>query len=307
MIRGNWSYHEARRHASPILSSPQDVHGAFCLYLRSFEDDNRLAQAQSLPLLHTAIRFLFSIGYTEEQQLVKAISSVAPVVALGAPGELVPYAGAQRMYLPGEGWQEIVRDLMLRARLVVVVLGSGAGIRWELGQALRVLPPERLVLLVPMRRDEYEQFRRAMAAPLSAEGKRHNTARRSSVPQLPSYGGDGELTSTIQSLISFSAGWEPTARPLRRYAWYGNFLYGAISRELAVVVTRLGEDEQAPRWPLVTDSETFARAAGVVSGLAIIVSIFAGGLATVSAISVVVSGLWLVFVVLYRRRDSEAL
>ncbi len=36
---------------------------------------------------------------------------------------------------------------MRRARLIILGLGLGAGIRWEIEQAVRLLPPQRLVLL----------------------------------------------------------------------------------------------------------------------------------------------------------------
>ncbi|MGH3898158.1 MAG: hypothetical protein ACRDTA_07865 [Pseudonocardiaceae bacterium] len=41
---------------------------------------------------------------------------------------------------------------------MVLALGPGEGAIWELIEAMRILPPERLVLLVPIREQEYKKF-----------------------------------------------------------------------------------------------------------------------------------------------------
>ncbi|MFI1168606.1 hypothetical protein ACH4UM_34835 [Streptomyces sp. NPDC020801] len=162
-----------RQHLCDIIRSSGDLQsGSYSLYLRSFEDDLRrtaLEEAESrAPGPGAVLPDLRLSGSTEEEQLAEALRPVAPMVAVGRPGERLPLVGARRLYLPIDDWQDTVRDLMLRARLVVVAVGPGPGLLWELMEALRLLPAQRLVLLVPGR-EAYERFRAAAAAVLSEE------------------------------------------------------------------------------------------------------------------------------------------
>ncbi|MGW7043241.1 hypothetical protein ACWGDT_11045 [Streptomyces avermitilis] len=160
-----------RQHLSDIIQSPKDLQsGSYSLYLRSFEDDlPRTALEETeyrapgpgalLPDLNLSSR-------TEEEQLAEVLKPVAPMVAVGRPGERLPLVGARRLYLPIDDWQDTVRDLMLRARLVVIAVGPGLGLLWELTEAVRLLPAQRLMLLVPGR-ETYERFRAAAATVLN--------------------------------------------------------------------------------------------------------------------------------------------
>ncbi|MEJ8653583.1 hypothetical protein WKI65_37450 [Streptomyces sp. MS1.AVA.3] len=69
------------------------------------------------------------------------------VVAVGQPGERLPLPGADRFYLPLDDWQPVVSDLIGRARLVILIAGTGPGTLWELTEAARLLRPEQLLLL----------------------------------------------------------------------------------------------------------------------------------------------------------------
>ena len=110
------------------------------------------------------VRDFFVVPRPEELPLVDALTTNdVPMVTVGRPDEASPAVGAVRMYLPRDDWQAPVRELMRRARPVVVVLGDGPGVLWELNEAMRILPPERLVLVVPMDDEEYEQFRETTA------------------------------------------------------------------------------------------------------------------------------------------------
>lgn len=123
-----------------------------------------------------------------------------------------------RVYLPGgKDWRDLVREMMSRARLVVVSLGMSAGTIWELTEAMVTVPPERLLLVVPMRRPEYEQFRdKAMAELRARAGQlRRDTGKVWFPPNLPDYPqGSREMHEGIKILIYFLSSWEPVVAQL---------------------------------------------------------------------------------------------
>jgi hypothetical protein len=97
---------------------------------------------------------------TEEEQLAAAVEPVGPLVAMGRPGEALPEVGALRLYVTDDEWQDVVIRWLTNARLVILrVAGDTEGLRWEISQAPRLVAPERLVLLLPLKRVAYEAFR----------------------------------------------------------------------------------------------------------------------------------------------------
>ncbi len=110
------------------------------LYLRSFADDR------------TAARVDDAVAYnihSREEQLVAALNAFGPVIAVGKPGEPLPHLGAARLYLPSDDWRTTVLRLMELSQLIVLHLGKGEGLWWEVGQARTTQPAGKLVLLVP--------------------------------------------------------------------------------------------------------------------------------------------------------------
>ncbi|MFJ9445361.1 transferase [Kitasatospora sp. NPDC101235] len=110
------------------------------LYLRSFDDDEVAARegGRAKTDLHT-----------REVQFAAALGAVGPVIAVGRPGEDLPRLGAARFYLPLDDWQGTVRRLMDLSQLIVLRLGQGEGLRWEIGEARATQPPAKLILLAP--------------------------------------------------------------------------------------------------------------------------------------------------------------
>lgn len=141
-----------RRHLAPIIApTPDAADRDLVLYLRSFDSDAALSSTARLAYSLVPLR-------TEEEQLADAVRAIGRMVAVGRPGETLPHAGAERAYLPDGTWQETVLHLLGTARLVLLGIGRGAGLTWELAQAVRLVPPERLVLLIPAGRDGYGDF-----------------------------------------------------------------------------------------------------------------------------------------------------
>lgn len=125
------------------------------LYLRSFAEDDVTAETRPRGLN----QFMSELA-TEEEQLASALEPVGPLVAIGRPGEGLPAVGALRLYVSDDEWQDVVIRWLTNARLVILrVAGNTEGLWWEIAQAPRFVAPERLVLLLPLKRVAYEEFR----------------------------------------------------------------------------------------------------------------------------------------------------
>ena len=150
----------ARRLAQPTVDELLDRDTrAHVLYLRSFGIDARLRQVPGG----------FLQRGTEEEQLVRALNRIGPVVAVGRPGEALPELGAARLYLEDSAWQREVMRLMDDAALVVLLLGPSGGLRWELQTVLERLEPQRLVILSALTRRQMHVMSRELRDDLSLD------------------------------------------------------------------------------------------------------------------------------------------
>ncbi len=117
------------------------------LYLRSFRDDGTAVLDDGGAAWIG--RLIGAIGpQTPEQELSEILGALGPLVAIGKPGEPLPELGAARLYVPHDQWQRKVIELMHQASLVVVRVGSSAGVLWEIETALAEIPRQRLVFTV---------------------------------------------------------------------------------------------------------------------------------------------------------------
>lgn len=214
--------------------------GSYILYLRNFGDDRRLGRPQRVPGPGTMVRAWFLVGRSEEKRIAAALRWAGPVVGVGVPGERMPNDGVLRMDLPDD-WQGPVRNLIENARLVVLVLGAGPGTLWELGESMRTLPPERLLLLNRMKSAEYEQFRQVARQELRAQADevRRATGRRWAPPMLPDPPADRRVPSQLRGIVHFTGNWRPTYVALPRVPLPEDYLLGALDRALWVPMVQL--------------------------------------------------------------------
>lgn len=225
---GNVRFARARRYLAQVVQDPGDLRGlGYSLYLRTFGQDDELSGAQSFTRPKRALRCLFVVELSEESLVADGLSGDdVPLVGVGRPGEPAPHAGALRVYLPQTDWKPQVRELMEGARHVVLALGWGEGALWELGEAMRILAPEQLILVVPMEQPEYERFRRETAKSLPSE--------------LPAYAGRREIRTAVRGLITFSESWKATFVPVRAYSPFHNSLRIALLFAAWPALRRLG-------------------------------------------------------------------
>ena len=147
----------------------------------------------------------------------------------------------------GAGWQEHVLNLIHEARLVVVVLGTSEGIMWELAAAMRVLPPERVLLAVPMTQESYEAFR-ARTYPTVRNRLSDELRGRWQPPSLPRHPGGGRPgQATLKGFVYFTTGWEARFVPLtmRNHSVVArDFEYAAFKRGLRAPLRSLAALER---------------------------------------------------------------
>lgn len=115
------------------------------LYLRSFKDDETTSRLLNLS--------------SEEQEFALTMLELGPFITFGEPGEETPEPGAARMYVDHGDWQHRIENLMANAQLVVARIANSASFWWEITAAVRILKPERLLLLLPEDGKVYEEFR----------------------------------------------------------------------------------------------------------------------------------------------------
>ena len=163
------------------------------LYLRSFDDDRRTSRHIGLAGFKTN---------TEEGEIAEIVSRIGPFVAVGRPGESLSYFGAARVSLQHADWQDGVRQLMATAQLVFLRIGGSPGLLWELDEAVRTVRPEKLVLLIPLNRREYDEF---------------CERTRGSFPcQLPEYQGRRIPITSIRAVVCFDHEWIPSIVPVQQ-------------------------------------------------------------------------------------------
>lgn len=90
------------------------------------------------------------------------------VVAIGRPGEKLPPIGVRRLYVADSTWQEVVIDLMRRARAVVIRPGPGEALLWEMNAAVNFVHPRRILIALGHpgmpRKDVLERYRQFKAS-----------------------------------------------------------------------------------------------------------------------------------------------
>jgi hypothetical protein len=173
--------------------------GEFVLYLRSFQDDEPSA----------ALTWKGGIlsPETKEESLLRLLSRFGPVVAVGKPGEKLPYLGARRLYYPDNEWQSNVEQMIEKATLIVIRAGLTRGVLWELESLRQKADARRVLILLPFGEDRYHQFRNSARSVL-----------RLSLPRWPK-GKIGPRGLDVQAAILFASDWKPTLLILESLPW----------------------------------------------------------------------------------------
>ena len=85
-----------------------------------------------------------------ENVIHKQLRQLGPVIAIGRPGERLPYLAAARKHFADDEWKDAILTWLERARTIVIVAGYSEGIKWEIEQiTLKGYTKKVLVLLPP--------------------------------------------------------------------------------------------------------------------------------------------------------------
>jgi hypothetical protein len=199
------------------------------LYLRAFRSDtSTLEQAFSLNLYGGLLWTLKS----EEEQLAEVLLPLGELIAIGRPGESLPTPGAARIYTSDEEWKGVVKRQIAAAQLVVIRGVAGENVFWELTQAVRILNPQKLLILfLDMKPRDYELFR----------------TRTDSILGVPLPGSTVLLRRRrVSGFMGFAAGWKPSFFALRAPFFRGGSFKRRCKYALKPVFENFGLEWQAP-------------------------------------------------------------
>lgn len=124
---------------------------------------------------------------------------------------------------------------MADAALVVIVLGRSKGVLWELSEAIRTVPLERVVLVVPYSRRQYDMYRVELPGLLRevlTGGEAQVGRVTEDFPQFPKFGGREQALSRVQGLVRFSGDGTASFVPLQHYAGWYNSLDEMVDRAM---------------------------------------------------------------------------
>jgi len=119
------------------------------VYLRSFAADRVLIRVQPSrhptplswkdPLMHAPL----------EEVVAESLWRYGPVLAAAEPGAASSPLGAARAELGADGWEQTLLEWICAAQLIVVTVGRGQGLMWELARASEVGSASRVLFVIP--------------------------------------------------------------------------------------------------------------------------------------------------------------
>ncbi len=129
-------------------------------------------------------------------------------------------------------------DLLRRARLVVIALGPGRSLEWELLQAVRAVPPDRLMLLILMSANSYADLRKKLnrAFRLEVGRLRRDTGDNWSPPVLPARLSAPRSGPSEGWFIQFGQTWIMKSSPLGNLGGYTSYSRKMLQERLSLLM-----------------------------------------------------------------------
>ncbi|MEU6335968.1 hypothetical protein ABZ839_16190 [Streptomyces cellulosae] len=275
-----------RRHTTRLVRDSRDLElRSYILYLRPFDLDEFLFRIRPAPVRSLLRRLRTPLSRTFEEDLILTMRlrfrsglRLGRVVAVGRPGERLPLAGARRFYLSEKQWKPTVSAAVRDARLVVLATGTSDGTLWEFTEAVRLLPPKRLMVMVFTDEAEYDRFRSeagkrfaARAAELPGEeGRKLAAVRWPAYPPLRNQEAAPRMVGT-QGFIVFGSDWTPEFVRLDPTAVWAFSDLGRVRkvmrRQVNPVMRRVKRElDRLPDDALGTSAALSPRAGGAATG-----------------------------------------
>ncbi|MFF8963189.1 hypothetical protein ACF1BK_10630 [Streptomyces globisporus] len=200
LVTGARLIHRGRQHTVPLLPSLQELpaNQRVVLFLRSFKEDHMFSRSPWVLLSGgdpTPLDLL-----CEEDEIGRAFSPFGKMIALGSTSDRLPRLGSERHYASDGTWQAEVQAALSRSALVVLAVGAGRGLAWEVNELVTRYNPMRLVLLVNRDHQQYDQFRHSLGGFFPRGLPDYGAKRRNY--HLP-------LSRYVRAAIWFDADWTP--------------------------------------------------------------------------------------------------
>jgi hypothetical protein len=84
-----------------------------------------------------------------EELLSSALRQLGPVITVGRPGDPFGFGGAARSYVSEDNWRCAIQYLLMHCAAVVIIIGRGESLWWEIDMALKTVPRENLLFFLP--------------------------------------------------------------------------------------------------------------------------------------------------------------
>jgi hypothetical protein len=158
------------------------------------------------------------------------------MIGLGVPKPVL----TQTLSANEDQWQQVIRDYMVRAALVVFRIGTSKSLLWEVCEATRLLSPVKIMLLIGDPQ-VYNEFH-ASAAQLFPKGLPAHVKTK------------GGPLSDIQAVVYFEQDWTPRFIPLVVPSGRGQPLERALVLAMRPIYAQLGVPWQPPQtfWSSLT-------------------------------------------------------
>lgn len=158
----------AQRIMSEFRADPTVLTAEFYLYLRAFESTGKLHVPLYLRLRKISIGLFQLVTNDTESYVSNAVRSIAPLIALGRPGEAI---GAGRIVTEDANWMADILILMRRAKAIFLVPAGRPGTLWEIETLKREGLLNKVILIMPPRtkggiytKERWEAARQALAS-----------------------------------------------------------------------------------------------------------------------------------------------
>jgi hypothetical protein len=191
----------AERVMSELRADPGASVAEFYLYLRAFETTGKLRVPLYLRLRKISLGLLQLVTNDLESYVSNAVRGVAPLIALGRPGEAI---GAGRIVTEDKNWEADIVTLMKRAKGIFLVPSNRPGTLWEIDTLKREgLLLNRVIFIMPPRtkgaldtKERWEIAREVMGAH-GLEAPEHQERGL-----LFEVGGDGKVSNVEPLLLN---------------------------------------------------------------------------------------------------------
>jgi len=142
------------KHKANIFSNVNS--NEIVLYLRSFSDDLVTSKTQTA---YQVRGIDLPQMTTEEEILAEEFNRFGKFISAANPNTNIPNPGAIQISFEEKEWRDRIKGLMKTSNFVILRIGEGEHLKWEIDQAITLVEPKKLLMLIPMNEDAFHEFR----------------------------------------------------------------------------------------------------------------------------------------------------